>query len=60
MSKSKFEISKEKGQHLRLINLVGSWEGNTSTWFEKDVLARELKILKEIAIQHDLLVLFNK
>lgn len=28
--------------------------------FEKDVLARELKILKEIAIQHDLLVLFNK
>jgi glycosyltransferase involved in cell wall biosynthesis len=28
--------------------------------FEKDVLARELKILKEIAIQHNLLVLFNK
>ncbi len=28
--------------------------------FEKDVLARELKILKEIALQHNLLVLFNK
>lgn len=28
--------------------------------FEKDVLARELKILKEIAIQHNLLILFNK
>ena len=32
-------------------------EGGT---FEKDVLARELKILKEIAIQHNLLALFNK
>ena len=28
--------------------------------FEKDVLARELKILREIAKQHSLLVLFNK
>ena len=44
MSKSKFEISKEKGQHLRLINLVGSWEGKTSTWFEKDVKTTEIKL----------------
>jgi hypothetical protein len=38
---SKFEISKETGQHLRLAGLVGNWEGNTRTWFEKDVLADE-------------------
>ena len=38
---SKFEISKKVGQHLRLAGLVGNWEGNTRTWFEKDVLADE-------------------
>ncbi|SFH08814.1 DUF1579 family protein [Pedobacter insulae] len=38
---SKFEISKESGQHLRLASLVGNWEGNTRTWFEKDILADE-------------------
>jgi hypothetical protein len=41
MSKSKFEISKENGPHLRLNNLIGNWEGNTRTWFEKDKLADE-------------------
>ena len=41
MSKSKFEDSKENGPHLRLASLVGNWEGNTRTWFEKDVLADE-------------------
>jgi len=48
MSKSKFEISKESGQHLRLINLVGNWEGKTSTWFEKDVLADEAAMQAKI------------
>ncbi|KQB99251.1 DUF1579 domain-containing protein [Pedobacter sp. Hv1] len=41
MSKSKFEISKESGPHLKLANLVGSWDGSTRTWFEKDILADE-------------------
>ncbi len=41
MSKSKFEISKESGAHLRLASLAGSWDGNTRTWFEKDVIADE-------------------
>ena len=41
MSKSKFEISKESGPHLRLASLAGNWDGNTRTWFEKDVLADE-------------------
>ncbi|MNK13386.1 hypothetical protein D3C87_314710 [compost metagenome] len=41
MSKSKFEISKEGGPHLRLLSLVGNWDGRTRTWLEKDVLADE-------------------
>lgn len=41
MSKSKFEISKESGPHLRLAGLVGSWDGQTRTWFEAGVLADE-------------------
>lgn len=41
MSKSKFEISKENGPHHRLAALVGSWDGTTRTWFEKDILADE-------------------
>jgi len=41
MSKSKLEISKESGPHLRLASLAGSWDGRTRTWFEKDVLADE-------------------
>lgn len=41
MSTSKFEISKESGPHLKLLNLVGTWDGTTRTWFEKDVLADE-------------------
>ncbi|WP_205314194.1 DUF1579 family protein [Pedobacter namyangjuensis] len=41
MSKSKLEISKESGPHLRLASLAGNWDGNTRTWFEKDVLADE-------------------
>ena len=44
MNKSKFEISKESGPHLRLTNLAGSWDGNTRTWFEKDVLADESRM----------------
>ena len=41
LAMSKFEISKETGQHLRLAGLVGNWQGNTRTWFEKGVLADE-------------------
>ncbi|WP_199117173.1 DUF1579 domain-containing protein [Pedobacter sp. ASV28] len=41
MGKSKFENSKESGPHSRLANLVGTWDGSTRTWFEKDVLADE-------------------
>jgi hypothetical protein len=41
MSKSKFQTSKESGPHLRLLNLVGNWDGRTRTWFEKDVLTDE-------------------
>ncbi len=48
MSKSKLEISKESGPHARLASLVGTWEGNTQTWFEKDILADESSMRGEI------------
>ncbi|MEE1946328.1 DUF1579 family protein [Pedobacter sp. KR3-3] len=41
MSTINFETSKKSGPHLRLAGLVGSWDGQTRTWFEKDVLADE-------------------
>lgn len=41
MSKSKFEVSKEAGEHYRLSLLAGNWAGTTRTWFEADVLADE-------------------
>lgn len=41
MSKSKFDTSKESGPHWKLHTLIGNWDGNTRTWFEKDVLADE-------------------
>ncbi|MFC3559956.1 DUF1579 domain-containing protein [Pedobacter jamesrossensis] len=41
MAKSKFELSLEKGPHKLLAGLVGKWQGETKTWFEKDVLADE-------------------
>jgi hypothetical protein len=41
MSKSKFELSKESGEHYRLHLLTGEWEGTTRTWFEPDVIADE-------------------
>ncbi|WP_421943450.1 DUF1579 domain-containing protein [Pedobacter sp.] len=41
MAKSKFEISLEEGDHNTLKNLIGEWQGQTKTWFEKDVLADE-------------------
>ena len=53
MSKSKFEISKESGQHLRLASLVGSWDGNTRTWFEKDILADESPMRGKITLLMD-------
>lgn len=53
MSKSKFEISKESGQHLRFANLVGSWDGNTRTWFEKDILADESPMRGRISMVLD-------
>lgn len=50
MGKSKLEISKESGPHLRLNSLVGSWDGNTRTWFEKDVLADESPMRGKITL----------
>jgi len=41
MAKSKFEQSLADGAHQQLQKLVGSWKGNTKTWFEKDILADE-------------------
>ena len=41
MEKSKFEISKESGEHFQLAKLAGNWEGMTKTWFEPDVLTDE-------------------
>lgn len=41
MAKSKFEISLEEGAHSTLKSLIGEWQGQTKTWFEKDVLADE-------------------
>ncbi|MNK31814.1 hypothetical protein D3C87_502570 [compost metagenome] len=41
MAKSKFEQSLADGAHQQLQGLVGSWKGNTKTWFEKDILADE-------------------
>lgn len=53
MSKSKLEISKESGPHARLASLVGEWEGMTSTWFEKDVLADESPMQAKITLTLD-------
>ena len=53
MGKSKFETSKENGPHLRLSNLVGIWEGNSKTWFEKDVLADEAPMRAKINLLLD-------
>jgi hypothetical protein len=53
MSKSKFEISKESGPHLRLASLVGSWDGRTRTWFEKDVLADESPMRGKVSMVFD-------
>lgn len=39
LAMSKFEKSKEDGHHAALAKFIGNWEGDTSTWFEKDVLA---------------------
>ncbi len=47
---SKFEISKKSGHHLRLAGLVGDWEGNTRTWFEKDILADESPMQGKMAL----------
>lgn len=48
MSKTKFEISKEAGAHLRLQTLIGNWDGTTRTWFEKDILADESPTMSKI------------
>lgn len=50
MSKSKFEISLESGPHLKLAGLVGNWDGNTRTWFEKDVLADESPMQGKVSL----------
>ncbi|WP_316737550.1 DUF1579 domain-containing protein [Pedobacter aquatilis] len=41
MAESKFELSLENGPHKLLADLIGNWQGQTKTWFEKDVLADE-------------------
>lgn len=41
MAKSKFEQSLADGAHQKLQSLMGTWNGITKTWFEKDVLADE-------------------
>ncbi|RLJ74992.1 DUF1579 domain-containing protein [Pedobacter alluvionis] len=41
MAKSKFEQSLADGAHQKLQNLIGTWDGITKTWFEKDVLIDE-------------------
>jgi len=60
MAKSKFEQSLEDGAHKQLMNLIGEWEGQTKTWFEKDILADEspmrakiLSILGDRFISYD-------
>ena len=53
MSKSKFEISKESGPHLKLASLAGGWSGNTLTWFEKDVLADDSPVKAKISLMMD-------
>jgi hypothetical protein len=53
MSKSKFVKSKESGPHSRLASLVGSWDGSTRTWFEKDILADESPMRGKITLIMD-------
>ena len=53
MSKSKLEVSKESGAHLRLASLVGHWDGSTRTWFEKDILADESPMRGKIKLVMD-------
>lgn len=41
MTTNKFENSLKEGPHHQLQRLLGHWQGNTKTWFEKDVLVDE-------------------
>lgn len=49
MAKSKFEQSLADGAHQQLQSLIGTWNGITKTWFEKDVLADESPAEAKIA-----------
>lgn len=53
MSTSKLLVSKENGPHARLAGLIGDWEGVTSTWFEKDILADESPMQAKITLVLD-------
>lgn len=48
MAKSKFEQSLADGAHQKLQSLIGTWNGITKTWFEKDVLADESPVEAKI------------
>ncbi len=53
MSKTKLEISKESGAHLKLASLTGNWDGSTRTWFEADILADESPMQASITLIMD-------
>ena len=36
MSANKLEHSIQSGAHQKLLQLVGTWQGNTRTWFDKE------------------------
>lgn len=48
MAKSKFEQSLADGAHHKIKSIVGSWQGSSKTWFEKDVLVDEAPSTAEI------------
>lgn len=48
MSKEKFEVSKKEGEHLKLSQLEGEWEGTSKLWFKPDKLESETKTVGTI------------
>lgn len=52
---SKFEISKNEGQHSRFVPLLGRWTGMCKTWFEKDV-SDQAEFLGDTNFKHIFLI----
>jgi len=49
----KFDESKVNGFHAKLADLAGMWEGQTTTWFEPDIVADQSPMTGRISLVLD-------